>query len=206
MLQTQTVRPQLLATLRQLMEIEMVSPFYLVGGTALALIYGHRDSVDIDLCTHHDFSPNKLEHALLSKFDNVQVNASNQIMLFCMINDVKVDFVNQGVEPRFPLNIIEGIRLIDVKDLAAFKLKAIFQRGSKKDFCDLHTLLHHFSLKEIIEFCITTFPQINLGQLLLSLQYFDDAEETQMPKLYINTTWPQIKSFIQQQVTAYILP
>jgi predicted nucleotidyltransferase component of viral defense system len=188
------------------MQIDIVDPFYLVGGTALALLYGHRDSVDIDLFTHHDFSVERIEQVLLSEFDNVQINGTNKIMLFCMINDVKVDFVNHGVKPRFAIQTIDGIRLLNAKDIAAFKLKAIFQRGSKKDFCDLYTLLHHFSLQELIDYCLTTFPQINIGQLLLSLQYFTDAEETQLPKLYINATWPQIKTFIQQQVTAYILP
>lgn len=49
MLQTQTVGPELLGLIKALMEIDLFENFYLVGGTALALQIGHRQSVDIDL-------------------------------------------------------------------------------------------------------------------------------------------------------------
>ena len=49
MLQTQTVQPELLELLKALMSVELFNNFYVVGGTALALQVGHRQSIDIDL-------------------------------------------------------------------------------------------------------------------------------------------------------------
>lgn len=49
MLQTQTVCSELLELLKNIMKSEIFSDFVLVGGTALALQMGHRNSVDIDL-------------------------------------------------------------------------------------------------------------------------------------------------------------
>ena len=46
-----TVSNNLLKTLTQLMQMEELNPFRLVGGTALSLQLGHRVSVDIDLFT-----------------------------------------------------------------------------------------------------------------------------------------------------------
>ena len=49
MLQTSAVEPHTLALLEQLLELEQLRHFNLVGGTALALRFGHRKSVDLDL-------------------------------------------------------------------------------------------------------------------------------------------------------------
>ncbi len=47
MLSYQTVEPHTLELLRQLMEVPLLRQARLVGGTALALQYGHRSSVDL---------------------------------------------------------------------------------------------------------------------------------------------------------------
>ena len=49
MLQTQTVVPELLELLKKVMSEELFKDYFLVGGTALALQIGHRNSIDIDL-------------------------------------------------------------------------------------------------------------------------------------------------------------
>ena len=49
MLQTQTVVPDLLELLREIMNEKLFSNFNLVGGTSLALQMGHRNSIDIDV-------------------------------------------------------------------------------------------------------------------------------------------------------------
>ena len=48
MLRTEVVEPGTLDILRQCMHLECLKPFVLVGGTALALQYGHRISEDLD--------------------------------------------------------------------------------------------------------------------------------------------------------------
>ena len=49
MLQTQTVVPDLLELLREIMNEKLFSNFNLVGRTSLALQMGHRNSIDIDM-------------------------------------------------------------------------------------------------------------------------------------------------------------
>ncbi len=48
-LQYQTVQPVLKSTLNWLMSEEIFKPFRLIGGTALSLQLGHRESVDVDM-------------------------------------------------------------------------------------------------------------------------------------------------------------
>jgi len=47
MLQTQTVVPELLELLEKIMNEDIFRDYYLVGGTALSLQLGHRNSIDI---------------------------------------------------------------------------------------------------------------------------------------------------------------
>ena len=54
-LHLEAVSNSLMELLRQLMAAEQLQKFYLVGGTALALYYGHRKSIDLDLFIHSPF-------------------------------------------------------------------------------------------------------------------------------------------------------
>jgi hypothetical protein len=55
MLQSATIQPNTLELLNKLMAFPPLNSFYLAGGTALALKYGHRLSVDIDLFVEKPF-------------------------------------------------------------------------------------------------------------------------------------------------------
>ena len=57
----ETVSPTLQRTLHQLMELESLRDFRLVGGTSLALQRGHRRSIDIDLFTDADYGTMPLD-------------------------------------------------------------------------------------------------------------------------------------------------
>jgi predicted nucleotidyltransferase component of viral defense system len=187
------------------MELKSLQQFYLAGGTALALQLGHRSSVDIDLFTSTDFNQTELDVILNDQFPSqFQKTGSNSVMYFCFLNDVKVDFINNRVPLQFPIVASDGIRLATVKDIAPLKMKAIFQRGSKKDFIDFYVLLQHFTLEELLLLFYQQFPTIDAGQLLLSLNYFDDAENDVMPKLYFDESWAEIKSFINRIVLDYL--
>ena len=71
-------------------------------------------------------------------------------MLITTINGIKVDFVKMAYPILFSALQIEGVRMLDRRDIAPMKLKAVVQRGSKKDFYDIYFLLDFFSLAEII--------------------------------------------------------
>ena len=68
MLYTETVEPGTLSLLTKLMELPSIQPFSLVGGTAMALRYGHRSSVDLDLFYHEKFDHSIIENELIEEF------------------------------------------------------------------------------------------------------------------------------------------
>ena len=60
MLQRSTIEPSTLDLLKQLLDLPALNSFYLLGGTALALKFGHRISVDLDLFSIVDFDKKEL--------------------------------------------------------------------------------------------------------------------------------------------------
>lgn len=85
------------------------------------------------------------------------------------------------------------------KDIAAMKIGAITNRGSKKDFTDLFILLDHFSITQILDFYQEKFPEGNLWLAKRSLSYFADADKEPMPQLHIDVSWEAIKEGIRDK-------
>jgi len=198
MLQTQTVSPELLELLRQIMKSEFFSDFVLVGGTALALQIGHRNSIDLDFFGKKEIEEERILEEL-EQFGNVEKKAGSKNILVCSVNQIKVDFVNH----KYPfldqrLNI-ENIRMASPKDIAAMKLNAIEGRGTKKDFIDLFFLLNNFSLEEMIEFYNQKYVNHTDFMMLKSLTYFTDADLFPQPKMFVDFDWENCKEVLMEE-------
>ncbi len=199
MLQKQAVKPELLELLEELMLVNEFTNFNLVGGTALALYEGHRLSVDIDLFGRSEISPDLFTEILKEKGETTILSQSSKILIY-VINKIKVDFVDYNFQLLEPVNVIDGIRLVSKKDIAAMKLNAIAGRGSKKDFVDVYQLLNDFSLSEMLTFYAQKYPNGSEFMVLKSLLYFDDAEIEPDPIMLIPATWSQVKERIHFEV------
>jgi len=90
-----------------------LADFHLVGGTALALRYAHRLSVDLDFFSVTDFENEAIISVLERNFSGFAYRSSNNpIGVFGFIDDVKVDFVKNHFHPLIQSpEHVEGIRL-----------------------------------------------------------------------------------------------
>ena len=196
MLQSQTVESNTLELLKSLMQKEYLDSFVLVGGTALALQLGNRESIDLDLFSNTDFASNDLLTSLLKDY---QIVVNNQLpqTLITTINHVKVDFIKFHYPFIRPFLVIENIRMASLEDIAAMKLDAITGRGSKKDFYDLFFLLQHYSIDELSSFYTEKYPHQTTFHVARSLTYFDDADIQPNPLVFDKTiTWETVKKKI----------
>jgi len=206
MLQTRTVEPGTLGLLKRLMSMPQLQHFYLVGGTALALQLGHRESVDLDLFTTELFDKGNLLDTLNETFGEVRIDSEGASMLITSINGIKVDFVKMIYPILFPAILDEGVRMLDIKDIAPMKLKAVTQRGSKKDFFDIFFLLEHLSIEEMLQLFKEKFKQHEVFHVVKSLSYFMDAENYADPNVFDPAvTWNHVKTTIQKAVKTIIL-
>ena len=121
-----------------------------------------------------------------------------------VVNQVKVDFVDYSRYAWIDDPVQgDGFLLASDKDIAAMKVNAIIGRGTRKDFIDLYVLLQHYSLTEILEFYKQKYPEFSEYRALLSMTYFEDAEMQDMPKMFIEIPWDEMKSTIIKAVKDY---
>ncbi|MEY2829758.1 MAG: hypothetical protein RIQ33_1616 [Bacteroidota bacterium] len=195
MLQTQTIQPKLLALLNKIMISNVFEHFNLVGGTSLALQIGHRVSVDIDMFGNAEIDEIEFVNEL-SNFGKITVIKKSKNIIIFSVDEIKVDFVTYKYPLLDKLTVINGVRMVSDKDVAAMKLNAIAGRGSRKDFIDLFFLLKKYSLKEMISFYNNKYVDGSEFMVIKSLTYFEEAENEEMPIMFENISWEKMKSTI----------
>lgn len=199
MLHYTAIHPETLQLLKRLQEIDYLSNFRLVGGTALALQIGHRLSVDLDL-----FAFSELEVTpVLDQIDSLgKIKIINQSpkVLNILIDNIKIDFVTYQYDFLRPVVVVDNIRLASLEDIAAMKLSAITSRGAKKDFIDLFFLLNTFSLAQMFEYYYSKFPDGSDFLIAKSLTFYNDADSEPMPKMLLPINWEDVKNKIVREV------
>lgn len=173
----------------------------------MALRYGHRSSVDIDLFNHEKFSQLLISEELAKVFQKRFVYKQDHtgIGIFCFIDEIKVDLVYYPHQLINPVEMYDDIRIYSDADIAAMKIQAILGRGKKKDFWDLYELLQYYSLQQIMDWHKQKYPNQMLAiSIPNAITYFTDADESETPVSYKNQTWPEIKTAIQKIVRDYL--
>jgi hypothetical protein len=190
-------------SLKQLMLIEEFNSFRIVGGTALSLQLGHRESIDIDLFTDADYNSidfSILETKLIETFPYVDASlvdlAGMGKSYFIGNNEndcVKLDLFY--TDPFvFPVIIEQNIRFSSIEEVAAMKFEVIANGGRKKDFWGIHELLETYTLDEMIDFYLKRNPYgYSKDELLAKTIDFSIAEDDFTPICYKEKAWELIK-------------
>lgn len=143
--------------------------FFLVGGTAISLKYGHRQSIDFDFFSfpkQNDVDPtiqtvDQLfrKHGIYYRKDFEPIYGQQHYL----IDDVGITFMgfqNSQAEneqelyklPVFPTEKILNFDTLNIKDLGALKAFARCQRSKMKDIVDIAEILRQgVSFQEIIK-------------------------------------------------------
>lgn len=201
MLHYETITPETHSLLKELSGLSVLEDARLVGGTALALQLGHRTSTDLDFFGRINANSEELRD-ILREIGSVEVASVSKNINIFWINGIKVDMVNYPY-PWLDQPIEENrVRLASLNDIAAMKIAAIVNRGTKKDFIDLYTLLQSFSLDNILDMYSRKYSDGSLFIVMKSLIYFDDAETDPMPNVLNDTTWEDVKECLRTVVKA----
>lgn len=205
MLSYQTIYPSTLELLKTLAQKPILSNMRLVGGTALALQYGHRRSVDLDFFGQTTENVEELSDALKESIGDLTLLSTSKTIRVYRIRDIKVNIVNYNY-PWIDKAIEEdGLLLASPKDIAAMKVNAVMGRGTKKDFIDIYFLLQHYSFEQLMQFYLEKYADGSEYRALLSMTYFDDADLQPIPYMFSDVTWESIKEKILLEVERYTL-
>jgi hypothetical protein len=191
------ITPDMAAILNSELIRHLPKDVYLAGGTAIALYFGHRLSIDLDLFTPVSFDSlelsNIISNRLKSDFKVTQTNITEKTLVI-NLNDTGFSLFTYPYPLLNDLVTMEAISIpvASQLDLSLMKLVAINQRGTCKDFIDLKTLIEANNYT-FIELAHGLFAKYNIGkemeiQLKKSLVYFDDAERDLNIRVYNKNT------------------
>ena len=166
-------------------------------------LVGHRKSIDLDFFGTMNASLDEIAMEL-SEFAYAKPLSSSKSMRFLIVDGVIVDIVNYPYSWIGESIVEDGVTLAGVKDIAAMKLSAITNRGTKKDFIDLYFLLKRFSFNELIEFYLKKYAGAQLFTVLKNLTYFEDAEGDPLPVMMESLNWDEAKTAIVAVVNQYL--
>lgn len=177
MLHTETVETRTLDLIKRLMQDPLFQEFILVGGTALSLKIGHRKSIDIDIFTAKPFNVHGAVSHLTELYQAEIIRSAGGVVI-CTIDGVKVDLIVHQYKELQPPEIMEGIRICSLHDIAAMKLNAISGNGTRyKDFVDVYFLLEYMPLHKMVEGFTAKYPNVSTRMALSSLLYHKDISK-----------------------------
>jgi Nucleotidyl transferase AbiEii toxin, Type IV TA system len=175
--------------------------FYLVGGTAIALQIGHRQSIDFDLFRYKGFRKTKIVERLNAFKLKYHLLYSSDDSFHIIVNDVKITFFQYPFKVPAKLQF-EGIPMPDLSNLAAMKAYAMGRRSKWKDYVDLYFLLkYHFDIQTINEKASPIFDDLFSPKLFRQqLCYFKDIDYTEEVSFLTGFEVPEteIKAFLTE--------
>lgn len=206
-METKAISPETKSNLELLSKLDLLKQFYLAGGTACAIYFGHRISYDLDFFSEEQFDSRNIENTL-REFGNLEVDRMEKDTFLGALNKIKISFFTY----RYPLIDKKvsflNIDLVSKKDLAAMKIDALQSRGTKRDFIDLYIILttEKWTIIQALLFFQNKYQKANynLGHIVKSLVYFDDADSGNEKLVMLeDIDWQKVKQFFVDEIKQY---
>lgn len=190
----ESVSPELLEILYSMAAMGELRGAALGGGTSLALLFGHRKSIDIDYFLTDAFDSIKLQEALVRLFPDIEIVNRTAGSLCATTGTIKIDILHHSYPLLREYTSLDALQCLSLPDMAAMKVNAVTNRGSKKDFSDL-LLLHENSipLAAAIDYFCEKYGSSGRFLAIRSLNWFEDAEGEPDPQYLNGWTWHQVR-------------
>jgi len=181
-----------------------IKGFYLAGGTGLALQLGHRVSEDLAF-----FPDEAFETKAMETFKPDKIISMRPQTLHCIKEGVRLSFLFYDVPQRYPVHLWQGIHVAAWQDIVAEKIKTLSQRGAKRDFWDVYSVIKlRSSIQEVGSLFVDRFQDVGINRyhVLKTLAYFEDAENDPDPILLSDEKapdWDQIRQFFIDHIKEF---
>lgn len=188
----------------------------LYGGTAIALRFGHRQSIDFDFFTHTPLDKTSLLNSctILSPSTTLQddintlsvnVKSNNGHVMFSFFGDIRTGRIED------PALSDDGVILAaSTIDLLAHKLKVILERPLAKDYIDICALLQSgLSLARGLAAARKMWPGYQPAVGLKALSFFEDGDLsslTENKRRYLAQKASQVRDLPDIDVKPSLLP
>ena len=194
--------------------LDCIKPYLLVGGTALSLQIGTRQSEDMDFMKWRTSKAEKMEVAWY------QIEKE-----LAMIGDIQhrdildidhVEFLVAGVKfsfyacPKYspvnePVEYLNNLRMADVKAIGAMKMEVMLRRSNFRDYYDVYSILKAgVSIHELVTLALDYSGHRLKSKNLLAMltngkRFAKDAHFEQLAPVYAITA-EEIEAYIKSQL------
>jgi hypothetical protein len=169
------------------------------GGTSLALVFGHRRSADLDFFIPEPFDSIRLQEALARSISGIQFVNRTAGSLCATTGRVKIDILQHSYPLLHPYASLAFVPCMSLPDMAAMKVNAVTNRGSKKDFSDLLLLDENgIALPDALDLFCRKYGQAGRFLAIRSLNWFDDTIGEPDPLFLNGWTWPEVRSRMEK--------
>ena len=131
-------------------KLDCIKPYLLVGGAALSLQMGTRQSEDLDFMKWRTSKTEKMEVAWFQIEKELATIGDTQHKDILDIDHV--EYLVSGVKfsfyacPKYspvsmPVEYLNNLRLADVKSIGAMKMEVMLRRSNFRDYYDIYSIL-----------------------------------------------------------------
>jgi len=184
-IQIKNIPPATSALLTLLSKERYMTRFSLVGGTALALQLGHRQSEDLDFI----FDAEKIDAIGIKRFiartfpDHRLIREERAYQLDFLVNNVKLTFFSTGAV-IIPFKIkphtiqLGTVNIAKADVIAVLKMATISQRCTIRDYYDIYYISRYvISLDEIFRLTKSMIPNLSPITYTETIIYTKDIPE-----------------------------
>lgn len=178
--------------------------FFLVGGTAIGLQIGHRQSIDFDLFSNKLIKPQSIKNKLKNQNISYEVIHQEYDQLHLMINEVKLTFFTFPYQIKAKESYENIIKMPSLLELGAMKALALGGRAKWKDYVDMYFLLkYYFSLNDIELKADELFDEaFSIKLFRQQLAYFKDIDYSEtVSYMKEKPTKSEIETFLIEVAT-----
>lgn len=156
--------PQTSEIFENISRLECIKPYVLVGGTALSIQLGTRQSEDLDFMSWRekrndkrevDWPLIKKELETIGNIEKIDILDLDHVEF--VVNGVKISFyANPNSSPlKEEIPYLNNLRLADKTAIGAMKMEVMLRRSKFRDYYDIYSLiLDGISLGEMIDIAL----------------------------------------------------
>lgn len=196
--------------------LECIKPYILVGGTALSLQIGTRQSEDLDFmkwCAAKDERP-EVDWFHIEK----ELSTIGEVQSRNLLDIDHVEFILEGVKLSFysspkyspvetSVPCLHNLRLADIKSIGAMKMEVMMRRSNFRDYYDIYSILKvGIPIREMITLALDYSGHRLKSKNLLAMltngsRFMRDAHFEQLSPVYQVTT-DDIEKYIKDCLSA----
>ena len=196
--------------------LECIKPYFLVGGTALALQLNTRLSEDLDFMSWKSQNSEKLEVdwvAIEKELSSIGKIEACDIWDFdhveYLVSGVKISFYasNKFSPITKPVHIKNNLWLADIEAIGAMKMEVMLRRSNFRDYYDIYSIVQHgIILKKLVNLSLIYSGHILSTKNLLAMLtdssrfHIDSGFEQLKPKYQVTPL--EIESYLKERIKA----